>query len=99
MHKLDGIEFSAKKERADTVTERKGELEALRKSWERIVNRHLERHGFEPTLDRRSHLDQGVDREPTINLGKAAAAPITSGAGSKPAGYPKALNQSPISLL
>jgi hypothetical protein len=29
MHKLDGIEFSAKKERADTVTERKGEREAL----------------------------------------------------------------------
>jgi hypothetical protein len=99
MRKLDAIEFSAKKERADTVTERKGELEALRKSWERIGNRYLERHGFEPMLDRRPLLDQGVNREPTIHPGKATGAPITSAAGSKPASYPKALNQSPISLL
>jgi len=53
MRKLDGTESSAKKERADTVTERKDELEALGESWERIGNRHLERHGFEPTLDRK----------------------------------------------
>ena len=39
MRKLDGTEFSAKKERADIVTEQKGELEALRESWERIGNR------------------------------------------------------------
>lgn len=83
MHKLDGTKSSAKKERADTVAERKDELEALHENWERIGNRLLERHGFEPTLDRRSLLDQGVDREPTIHLGEAAATPITSAGGSK----------------
>ena len=97
MRKVDETEFSAKKERADIVTERKGELEALRESWERIGNRHLERHHFEPTLDRRSLLDQGIDREPTIHLGKAAAAPITVAGGSKPASYQKAAK--PVSHL
>ena len=92
MRKLDGTASLAKKQRADTITERKDELEALRESWERIGNRHLERHHFEPTLDRRSLLDQGIDREPTIHLGKAAAAPITVAGGSKPASYQKAAN-------
>jgi hypothetical protein len=46
MRKLDGTEPSAKKERADIVTERKDELEALGESWERIGNRHLERRGL-----------------------------------------------------
>lgn len=74
MRKLDGTEFAVRKERAATVEERKDELEALRASWERIGNRHLERHGFEPSLDRRSLLDQGAHREPSIHLGKDAMA-------------------------
>jgi hypothetical protein len=74
MRKLDGTEFAVKKERAATVEDRKDELEALRASWERIGNRHLERHGFEPTLDRRSLLEQGAQREPSIHLGKDAMA-------------------------
>jgi len=74
MRKLDGSEFAAKKERAADIAERKAELEALRESWERIGNRHLERHGHEPTLDRRSLLDRGIEREPTVHMGKAATA-------------------------
>lgn len=81
MRKLDGSEFAAKKERSADNGERKAELESLRESWERIGNRHLERHGFEPTLDRRSLLAQGVERDPTVHLGKAATAIERKGQG------------------
>ena len=74
MRKLDGQELAAKKERAATVTDRKDELEALRESWAKIGNRHLERHGFEPTLDCRSFEDRGSEQTATVHLGKAATA-------------------------
>jgi hypothetical protein len=78
MRRLDGSEFVRSKERFETYSEKeaakKAELETLRESWERIGNRHLERHGHAPTLDRRSLLDQGVERDPTVHLGKDATA-------------------------
>jgi ATP-dependent exoDNAse (exonuclease V) alpha subunit len=74
MRKLDGATFAAKKERTADKAERQGELETLRASWERLGNRHLERHGFAPTLDRRTLLAQGIDRVPTFHLGKDATA-------------------------
>jgi ATP-dependent exoDNAse (exonuclease V) alpha subunit len=74
MRKLDGAELAAKKDRAATVADRKDELEALRESWERIGNRHLARHGFEPTLDRRSFEDRGIEQLPTVHLGKDVSA-------------------------
>jgi MobA/MobL family len=83
MRKLDGSEFTAKKERAENIAERKAELEALRESWERIGNRHLERYGHEPSLDRRSLLAQGVEREPTVHMGKEATALERSGMASE----------------
>jgi hypothetical protein len=87
MRKLDGSEFARTKERFETYTEkdaaRKAELEALRESWERIGNRHLERHGHAPTLDRRTLLEQGADREPTVHLGKAATAIERGGQASE----------------
>lgn len=58
-----------KKERQLKSNERKDELENLRESWERHGNRHLERHGFEPNLDRRTLEAQGIDREPTQHKG------------------------------
>lgn len=63
-----------KAERQQTFGQRKAELEQLRESWERIGNRHLERHGFEPTLDRRPLEAQGIDREPQIHIGVHAQA-------------------------
>lgn len=74
MRKLDGQEFAATKERAATIADRKAELEALRESWERTGNRHLERAGFAPSLDRRTLAEQGIDRAPTVHLGKYATA-------------------------
>jgi MobA/MobL family len=84
MRKLDGTEFAARKERSADIADRKAELEKLRESWERIGNRHLERHGHEPTLDRRSLLDQGVDRDPTMHLGKDASAMERRGVATEP---------------
>jgi hypothetical protein len=76
--KLDGSEFVRTKERFDTYTEkdeaRKAELNGLRESWARIGNRHLERYGFEPTLDHRTLEAQGLQREPTMHMGKSATA-------------------------
>ena len=61
-----------KKERKLKSPERKAELEALRERWERTANRHLERHGHEARIDRRSLEAQGIDREPTQHLGPYA---------------------------
>ena len=78
MRKLDGSEFIRTKERYDTFSEKdaakKADLEGLRESWARIGNRHLERHGFEPTLDHRTLEAQGIEREPTVHMGKSATA-------------------------
>lgn len=78
MRKLDGSEFARTKERFDTFTEKQAaktaELEHLRESWAHIGNRHLERRGFEPTLDHRTLAAQGIEREPTIHVGKSATA-------------------------
>lgn len=73
MRKLEGQEFAAKKERLN-VTERKDELQAVRESWERIGNQHLERYGFEPSLDHRSLEAQGIERLPSVHLGRQATA-------------------------
>jgi hypothetical protein len=87
MRKLDGSEFLRTKERFDTFSEKeaakKAELENLRESWERIGNRHLERYGHAPTLDRRSLLAQGVKREPTKHMGKSATAVERKGSASE----------------
>jgi len=61
-----------KKERQQSKAEMKAELEALRESWERTTNRHLERHGIDARIDRRSLKDQGIDKEPTQHLGPYA---------------------------
>jgi len=45
----------------------------LRASWQHTCNRHLERHGHEQRIDRRTLADQGIDREPSRHMGPAAA--------------------------
>lgn len=71
--KLGAEGFAASKaERQGTQKARTEELESLRESWERIGNRHLERHGHAPSLDRRTLAAQGIEREPTQHLGPLA---------------------------
>jgi len=43
--------------------------EQWREKWENLVNRHLERHGFEERIDRRTLEEQGIEREPTKHRG------------------------------
>jgi len=47
----------------------KQRVEHWREKWEYLVNRHLERHGFEQQIDRRTLEAQGIDREPTQHRG------------------------------
>ena len=49
------------------------QLERWREQWEHLANRHLERHGHAARIDRRSLKARGIDREPDIHLGYAAA--------------------------
>jgi ATP-dependent exoDNAse (exonuclease V) alpha subunit len=63
-----------KSERQLKSNGRKGDLKNLRESWERHGNRYLERHGFEPSLDRRTLEAQGIDREPTRHKGANVSA-------------------------
>jgi hypothetical protein len=85
--KLDGSEFIRTKERFETYSEKdaakRAELEGLRESWARIGNRHLERHGFAPSLDHRTLEAQGIEREPSIHMGKAATAIEREGTASE----------------
>ena len=45
------------------------QVEKWREEWERITNRHLERHGFDDRIDRRTLEAQGIEREPTTHRG------------------------------
>jgi hypothetical protein len=49
------------------------DIKALRKEWEQVVNRAYERAGLDIRVDHRSHEDRGLDQEPTIHIGPAAA--------------------------
>ncbi len=45
-----------------------------RESWARTTNAHLERAGFDARIDHRSYKEQGIERIPTVHLGKDATA-------------------------
>ncbi|WP_347455837.1 MobA/MobL family protein [Acinetobacter thermotolerans] len=52
---------------------RKNATELLREAHEKIGNHFLIEAGYEPTLDRRSYAERGVDREPTHHEGAGRA--------------------------
>lgn len=52
---------------------RKSAAELLREAYQEIGNHCLVDAGFEPTLDRRSYVEQGVDQEPTVHEGAGRA--------------------------
>jgi len=61
-----------KKQEQEIYKNRSAYVEKLRESWEHLANRHLERHGHDARIDRRSLKDQGSDREPTQHVGPHA---------------------------
>lgn len=52
---------------------RKNATELLREAYEVIGNHSLVNAGFEPTLDRRSYAERGIDKEPTVHEGAGRA--------------------------
>ena len=52
---------------------RKNATELLREVYEKIGNKFLVEAGFEPTLDRRSYAERGIDKEPTVHEGAGRA--------------------------
>jgi hypothetical protein len=50
----------------------KAQLEQWRENWERLANRHLERHGHTVRIDRRTLKAQGIEREPIKHIGPTA---------------------------
>jgi Ti-type conjugative transfer relaxase TraA len=65
--------FGAKTRELDDFTTGPREIEAMRRSWERIGNRALERAGLDIRIDCRSFADQGIDRDATVHLGPVAS--------------------------
>jgi hypothetical protein len=62
-------------EKTRALDERKsGEIVRIREMWADLANRALERADHNARIDHRSLADQGIDREPTVHLGVAAAA-------------------------
>lgn len=69
---MRGITRNGFKERKARNWNETQTLEEWRALWADHVNRALERAGFEVRVDHRSYEDQGIDREPTKHMGKAA---------------------------
>jgi hypothetical protein len=78
----DGFRPTKTREQQERFLNRRDYVSGLRASWEHAANRHLERHGLETRIDRRTLAAQGIDREPGRHMGPAAAWP--NSAGSKP---------------
>jgi hypothetical protein len=79
MRTLDANGFAKMKDRSQNSH---AQLQEWREDWAHLCNRHLERHGHEVRIDHRSLAAQGIDREPTIHLGYAAAQMQERGAQS-----------------
>lgn len=52
---------------------RSSATELLREAYEVVGNKSLVDAGFEPTLDRRSYAERGIDQEPTVHEGAGRA--------------------------
>lgn len=67
----DGL--GAKTRVLDVATTARGEVEALRAIWEERANEHLAKAGHAVAIDRRSHLDRGIELAPTEHVGVHAS--------------------------
>ena len=74
--------FGAKTRELDDFKTGPREIEAIRRTWERIGNRALEQAGIDERIDCRSYADRGLDREATVHLGPVASGMERNGEGS-----------------
>ncbi len=66
----------------DTTWYAKATLQQLRRDWEDIANRTLERAGLDIRIDHRSLTDQGIDRAPEPHMGKDHTEMLRKGTGT-----------------
>lgn len=50
-----------------------------RENWAELTNEHLQKHGFDATLDARSNVARGIHRLPETHLGPALIRAMTAG--------------------
>lgn len=70
MRTISGQDWNTQKVRS---ADRLADLDQWRDSWEKLGNKRLLQNGYEATLDKRTLAEQGIDRVPTIHLGKGAS--------------------------
>jgi hypothetical protein len=70
----NGMKPRKREEQHERYLHRREYVCGLRERWAAVANRHLERHAQESRIDHRSLKERGIEREPNIHLGPAAAA-------------------------
>jgi hypothetical protein len=77
LRKIDAHGFArTKTEQQENYRNRDAYIENLRERWESLANRHLERHGIDARIDRRSLQEQGIEREPQKHRGPTKSAVV-----------------------
>lgn len=57
----------------------KENVNVWRENWEKMANKALEREGLSERIDHRSYKEQGIDKIPTVHLGKTASEMMKKG--------------------
>lgn len=68
------FELSGTDRKKKGLKSQKEELEDIREEWEQMVNASLEAAGRPERVSRKSLIDQGISRPPTVHMGVAATA-------------------------
>ncbi len=62
------------------MTTERGSTENFREKWEHVCNSHLAMHGHDIRIDRRTLIEQGIERLPQIHVGPEANAAVNNNA-------------------
>jgi len=77
LRRIDAHGFArTKTEQQDNYRNRDAYIENLREKWEQLANRHLERHGIDARIDRRTLQEQGLDHAPERHRGPTKSAVV-----------------------
>jgi MobA/MobL family/Integrase core domain len=77
LRKIDAHGFArTKTEQQENYRNRDAYIENLREKWEHLANRHLERHGIDARIDRRTLQEQGIDRDAQTHRGPTKSAVV-----------------------
>jgi hypothetical protein len=77
LRKIDAHGFArTKTEQQENYRNRDAYIENLREKWEHLANRHLERHGIDARIDRRTLQEQGIERAAQTHRGPTKSAVV-----------------------